>query len=190
MFLTSIVGVTGVLLNSRPMLALYNLFLWPCLMSTAIIGYTSYKRNAFNLSGKINQGWSEVWGDSGRLVVQNSVRDESSFSSNVILIMYPLAALLWPLQSPTCCLPLIQLPHPCYVAGLRDRAVPFPKANAVNRDSFIVFSCRPRFDQHRFGADLLQPCESFVWERFDPSTISSKVNSACPYCILCVLELT
>ncbi|KAF8334680.1 uncharacterized protein EI90DRAFT_2914938, partial [Cantharellus anzutake] len=71
--ITSLVGITGAILNSRPFLTFYNILLWPCLISLTTVGYTSYKRRAFNLLGKINQGWSRQWGDYGRLVIQNSL---------------------------------------------------------------------------------------------------------------------
>lgn len=75
LFLTSLVGITGAIMNSRPMLAFYNALLWPSLGSTAIVGYSSYKRRAFNLEGKMAQGWSQSWGDVGRTIVQDTVSD-------------------------------------------------------------------------------------------------------------------
>ena len=74
LLLTSLVGLTGTLLNSRPLLAFYNILLWPSLISTATIGYASYKHRTYNLDGKMNEGWSRNWDDLGRLVIQNSVR--------------------------------------------------------------------------------------------------------------------
>ena len=43
------VGITGTILNSRPILAVYALLLWPTLISILVVGYTSYKRYAFSL---------------------------------------------------------------------------------------------------------------------------------------------
>ncbi|KAF9516346.1 hypothetical protein BS47DRAFT_1292497 [Hydnum rufescens UP504] len=73
LLLTSLVGLPGTLLNSRPLLAFYNILLWPSLISTTTIGYASYKRRTYNLDGKTNEGWSRNWDDLGRLVVQNSL---------------------------------------------------------------------------------------------------------------------
>ncbi|KAG9000345.1 hypothetical protein FRB95_013096 [Tulasnella sp. JGI-2019a] len=71
--LTSLVGVSGTLLNSRPMLAFYSLLLWPSFVSCLIVGYTAYKRHTFNLPGKMSQGWNDMWGDYGREAIQNTL---------------------------------------------------------------------------------------------------------------------
>ncbi|WVQ97567.1 hypothetical protein IAU59_004681 [Kwoniella sp. CBS 9459] len=68
------IGITGVLLNSRPILAFYNLLLWPTLLSLCLIGYTSYKRGALQLDRKLNQTWSQFLNDEERLKVQNSLK--------------------------------------------------------------------------------------------------------------------
>ncbi|OCF33904.1 hypothetical protein I316_04246 [Kwoniella heveanensis BCC8398] len=68
------IGVTGVLLNSRPILAFYNLLLWPTLLSLCLIGYTSYKRGTLQLERKLNQTWSQFLNDEERLRIQNSLR--------------------------------------------------------------------------------------------------------------------
>ena len=70
----SLVGLTGVLLNSRPILAFYNLLLWPCLLSLCLVGYTSYKRGALQLDRKLNQAWSQFLDDEERLRIQNSLK--------------------------------------------------------------------------------------------------------------------
>ena len=77
----SSVGITGALLNSRPILTFYNLLLWPSLLSTAIVGYSSYKSRAFNLSGKINQMWTQSWTDQDKTLIQEVVRDILFLSS-------------------------------------------------------------------------------------------------------------
>ncbi|KAG9018600.1 hypothetical protein FRB90_011268 [Tulasnella sp. 427] len=71
LILASLLGISGTLLNSRPTLAFYSLFLWPCLVSVLIVGYTAYKRRTFNLSGKLSQGWNQLMDDNDRAVVQN-----------------------------------------------------------------------------------------------------------------------
>ncbi|KAI0076725.1 hypothetical protein K474DRAFT_1597400 [Panus rudis PR-1116 ss-1] len=71
---TFLVGITGTILNSRPILALYALLLWPSLMSILAIGYTSYKRYAFSLDRKLNFAWSQWYTPLGRLIIQNSLQ--------------------------------------------------------------------------------------------------------------------
>ncbi|WWC86403.1 uncharacterized protein L201_001279 [Kwoniella dendrophila CBS 6074] len=70
---TGLIGFTGVLLNSRPILAFYNLLLWPIVLSLCLVGYTSYKRGALQLERKLNQSWSQFLDDSERLTIQNSL---------------------------------------------------------------------------------------------------------------------
>ncbi|WWC66395.1 uncharacterized protein I206_100297 [Kwoniella pini CBS 10737] len=71
---TGFIGFTGVLLNSRPILAFYNLLLWPIVLSMCLVGYTSYKRGALQLERKLNQSWSQFLDDQERLTIQNSLR--------------------------------------------------------------------------------------------------------------------
>ena len=71
---SSFVGLTGVVLNSRPILAFYNLLSWPTLLSLCLVGYTSYKRGALSLDRKLNQAWSQFLDDEERLPIQNSLR--------------------------------------------------------------------------------------------------------------------
>ncbi|KAJ3790191.1 Tetraspanin family-domain-containing protein [Lentinula aff. detonsa] len=71
---TAILGVTGTLLNSRPILATYTLLLWPALISMLAVGYTSYKRYAFSLDRKLNFSWSQYYTPLGRLMIQSSLR--------------------------------------------------------------------------------------------------------------------
>lgn len=73
LLLSALVGLTGVLLNSRPILAFYNLLLWPTLLSMCLVGYTSYKRGAFQLDRKLNQAWSQFLDDAERLRVQEAL---------------------------------------------------------------------------------------------------------------------
>ncbi|KAJ3801951.1 Tetraspanin family-domain-containing protein [Lentinula aff. detonsa] len=71
---TAILGVTGTLLNSRPILATYTLLLWPALISMLAVGYISYKRYAFSLDRKLNFSWSQYYTPLGRLMIQSSLR--------------------------------------------------------------------------------------------------------------------
>lgn len=70
---TSIVGIGGSVLNSRPILALYAFLLWPSLVSMLALGYTSYKRNNLRLDLKLNQAWIRYMDDLARLRVQEAV---------------------------------------------------------------------------------------------------------------------
>nr|XP_019049391.1 hypothetical protein I302_03177 [Kwoniella bestiolae CBS 10118]OCF28321.1 hypothetical protein I302_03177 [Kwoniella bestiolae CBS 10118] len=71
---TGLIGFTGVLLNSRPILAFYNLLLWPIVLSMCLVGYTSYKRGSLQLERKLNQSWSQFLDDGERLTIQNSLK--------------------------------------------------------------------------------------------------------------------
>jgi hypothetical protein len=61
-------------------------------MSTCTIGYSAYKRRAFNLQGKISEGWSRDWGDQGRQIIQDSVSgnvsEDISLSSDSFTIVF------------------------------------------------------------------------------------------------------
>lgn len=70
---TALVGLVGTMLNSRPILAIYNLLLWPTLAAILVVGYTSYRKQALNLDRKLNQAWSQFFDDAARLRLQNSV---------------------------------------------------------------------------------------------------------------------
>ncbi|KAK0459988.1 tetraspanin Tsp2 family [Desarmillaria tabescens] len=74
LLLTAMVGLTGTLLNSRPILAVYNLLLWPALIAMLAVGYTGYKRFSFSLDRKLNFSWSKYYTPLGRLLIQNSLR--------------------------------------------------------------------------------------------------------------------
>ncbi|WVQ62034.1 uncharacterized protein L199_000168 [Kwoniella botswanensis] len=71
---TGLIGFTGTLLNSRPILAFYNLLLWPIVLSMCLVGYTSYKRGSLQLERKLNQSWSQFLDDGERLTIQNSLK--------------------------------------------------------------------------------------------------------------------
>jgi hypothetical protein len=45
----SLVGLSGMLLNSRALLAVYTLLLWPAFVALVAIGYVAYKRATFSL---------------------------------------------------------------------------------------------------------------------------------------------
>ncbi|PBK95714.1 hypothetical protein ARMGADRAFT_925326 [Armillaria gallica] len=74
LLLTATVGLTGTLLNSRPILATYTLLLWPALIAMLAVGYTGYKRSTLSLDRKLNFFWSQYYTPLGRLLIQNSLR--------------------------------------------------------------------------------------------------------------------
>ncbi|KAJ7119876.1 hypothetical protein C8R44DRAFT_789036 [Mycena epipterygia] len=71
---TALVGLSGLLLNSRPILAAYALLLWPAFACIVAIGYVAYKRATFSLDHKLNMSWSQYYTPLGRLLVQDSLR--------------------------------------------------------------------------------------------------------------------
>jgi hypothetical protein len=74
LLVTFSIGMTGTILNSRPILAVYALLLWPALVAILAVGYTAYKRSAFALDRKLNLAWSQYYTALGRMVVQDSLR--------------------------------------------------------------------------------------------------------------------
>lgn len=74
MVFTSLVGFSGVFLNSRPILATYTILLWPPLLALLAVGYISYRRATFSLDHKLNFSWSQFYTPLGRLLIQNSLR--------------------------------------------------------------------------------------------------------------------
>ena len=67
---TCLVGLCGVVLNSRPILAVYCLLLWPSFVSLAVVGYSGYKRSEFALNRKLNLAWSQWYSGRDRLAIQ------------------------------------------------------------------------------------------------------------------------
>jgi len=73
MVFTALLGFSGIMLNSRPFLAVYTFLLWVCLGLMVSPGYIAYKQRTFNLEGKINLQWSRELGTDGRLRIQDAV---------------------------------------------------------------------------------------------------------------------
>ncbi|KAG8935610.1 hypothetical protein FRC02_007321 [Tulasnella sp. 418] len=78
--LTSLVGWSGILLNNRAFISVYNLFLWITFGLLVAPGYMTYKRKVFNLEGKVNAQWSRNLGVQGRLRIQNQLHCCGYFS--------------------------------------------------------------------------------------------------------------
>ncbi|KAJ7196111.1 hypothetical protein GGX14DRAFT_376445 [Mycena pura] len=70
---TALVGLSGVLLNARPILAMYTILLWPAFAALVAIGYVAYKRAAYALDHKLNLSWSQYYTPLGRLLIQDSL---------------------------------------------------------------------------------------------------------------------
>ncbi|KAG5650505.1 hypothetical protein H0H81_012005 [Sphagnurus paluster] len=77
---TSLIGWAGVLLNNRSFLAVYTFFLWITFAFLVVPGYISYRRQAFNLEGKINAQWSRELGPQGRARIQTQLECCGYFS--------------------------------------------------------------------------------------------------------------
>lgn len=71
---TSLLGIAGLILDSRRLLALYATLLWPAFMSLLTVGYLAYKRATFALDDKLDQAWSEGYTPQDRLAIQDSLR--------------------------------------------------------------------------------------------------------------------
>ncbi|EPB84402.1 hypothetical protein HMPREF1544_08839 [Mucor circinelloides 1006PhL] len=67
---TSLLGYVGIMLNNRPVLSIYNLFLWPCFGLIAAIGYTAYRKNKWNIEGKLSYQWHYDLDSDGRARIQ------------------------------------------------------------------------------------------------------------------------
>jgi hypothetical protein len=67
------IGMTGVFLESRPLLAIYAIFLWPGLISMVAVGYVTYKRSTFALDHKLDLAWSQWYTSQGRLLIQDAL---------------------------------------------------------------------------------------------------------------------
>ncbi|KAI0044788.1 hypothetical protein FA95DRAFT_1622805 [Auriscalpium vulgare] len=73
LLLASIAGITGTLLNSRPILAVYVLLLFPSFISFVSIGYLTYKKANFALDGKMSEAWNAWYSPGARTVLQGAL---------------------------------------------------------------------------------------------------------------------
>lgn len=71
--LTSLVGYSGLVLNNRSFLAVYNALLWATFAAIVAPGYITMRRREYNLQGKLNAQWSGGLGLNGRLRIQNQL---------------------------------------------------------------------------------------------------------------------
>ncbi|OZJ06427.1 hypothetical protein BZG36_00460 [Bifiguratus adelaidae] len=70
---TSLLGYAGIMLNNRSILTLYNLMLWPCFAMIASVGYVAYKRQRWNLPGKLSFQWHFQFSAADRYIVQTNL---------------------------------------------------------------------------------------------------------------------
>lgn len=73
LLLASMVGITGTLLNSRPILAVYVLLLFPSFLSFVSVGYLTYKKANFSLDAKVSEAWHHWYSPSARTVLQGAL---------------------------------------------------------------------------------------------------------------------
>ncbi|KAI8136667.1 hypothetical protein BJV82DRAFT_526760 [Fennellomyces sp. T-0311] len=58
------------MLNNRAILTFYNLFLWVCFGMIAAIGYVAYRKNKWNIEGKLSYQWHYELTSDGRARIQ------------------------------------------------------------------------------------------------------------------------
>ncbi|KAF8495731.1 hypothetical protein F5888DRAFT_1615556, partial [Russula emetica] len=73
LLLASMVGITGTLLNSRPILVVYVLLLFPSFLSFVSVGYLTYKKANFSLDAKVSEAWHHWYSPSARTVLQGAL---------------------------------------------------------------------------------------------------------------------
>ncbi|KAH9960152.1 hypothetical protein BC827DRAFT_1133658 [Russula dissimulans] len=73
LLLASLVGITGTLLNSRPILAVYVLLLFPGFLSFISVGYVTFKKANFSLDAKVGEAWNLWYSPSARTVLQGAL---------------------------------------------------------------------------------------------------------------------
>jgi hypothetical protein len=69
----ALAGMAGICLNSRPLLAIYAILLWPGLVSIVAVGYITYKRSTYALDNKLDSAWSQWYTSEGRLLIQDAL---------------------------------------------------------------------------------------------------------------------
>ena len=70
---TSLVGYAGIMLNNRVLLSIYNLLLWPSFGLIAAIGYAAYRKNKWNIEGKLSYQWHYDLDSDSRARIQANV---------------------------------------------------------------------------------------------------------------------
>jgi hypothetical protein len=73
----SIIGYIGIFAQSRKILTVYTVLLWPLFALLTTIGYMSFRRNQINLYQKLKVSWINEYSRDDRLVIQNAVSSRS-----------------------------------------------------------------------------------------------------------------
>ncbi|KAI9457665.1 hypothetical protein F5148DRAFT_1277016 [Russula earlei] len=73
LLLASMVGITGTFLNSRPIIAVYVLLLFPSFLSFVSVGYVTYKKAHFSLDAKVSEAWHFWYSPGARTVLQGAL---------------------------------------------------------------------------------------------------------------------
>ncbi|KAI8074780.1 hypothetical protein BC940DRAFT_289077 [Gongronella butleri] len=68
--LSALLGYIGIMLNNRAILAVYNLLLWGCFAMIAAVGYYAFRRQKWNIQGKLSQQWHYFLTSAGRSTIQ------------------------------------------------------------------------------------------------------------------------
>jgi hypothetical protein len=69
--LTSLLGWAGILLNNRLFLSIYCLLTWITFAFIISPGYIAYRKQQYNLEGKVNAQWSRDLNGMARMRIQN-----------------------------------------------------------------------------------------------------------------------
>lgn len=78
---TALIGTAGIFLNSRSILAIYTILLWPAFLSLLAVGYNSYRRGHLSLDRKLDYSWSRFYTPLGRRMIQDALQCCGYFSS-------------------------------------------------------------------------------------------------------------
>ncbi|KAI1311600.1 hypothetical protein EDD11_003340 [Mortierella claussenii] len=70
---TAVVGYIGIFLQSRKVLAIYSILLWPLFALIASIGYICFRRNHVSLYQKLKFSWINEYTRDDRLIIQNAL---------------------------------------------------------------------------------------------------------------------
>ena len=149
LLLSSLVGVTGTLLNSRPILAVYVLLLFPSFISFVSVGYVTYKKAGFSLDAKASEAWNLWYSAGARTVLQGALGccgwDGPLHAGAASGTCYPRSPLLG------CHGPLVRLEHDVLASawGLVFSLVPLHLANI-----FVGLLCANHVT-YRFGKGMV-----------------------------------
>ncbi|ORZ00739.1 hypothetical protein BCR43DRAFT_511706 [Syncephalastrum racemosum] len=70
---TAAIGMAGVVLKSRKILAFHALLLWPCFALITAVGYLAYKGNRWNLKSRLGMQWRYDLSDADHAALQSTL---------------------------------------------------------------------------------------------------------------------